>query len=58
MLQGVGATDEPVTAPVNNADNPFGGNETPVEAPAATDVPEDAKPEAPAGGVVTDNPFA
>lgn len=60
--EGVGATDEPVTAPVNNADNPFGGSETPVEttveAPAATDVPADAKPEAPAGGVVTDNPFA
>ena len=60
--EGAGATDEPSTTPVNNADNPFGGNETPaetaVEAPAATDVPEDAKPEAPAGGVVTDNPFA
>ena len=63
----VGTTTTPETTAVDVANNPFGGAEAPAETPVAEtvetpspveDVPADAKPDSPAGGVVTDNPFA
>lgn len=54
--------DSPESTPVDENDNPFGGNEksetAETKAEPVDNVPADAKPEAPAGGVVTDNPFA
>lgn len=60
----VKSVDTADSTPVESGGNPFGGNDAPAtetaesKADPVEDVPADAKPEAPTGGVVSDNPFA